>query len=75
VIDDLAIREVEVLEHVAQGLSNRAIAVNLGVSIKCVEKSITTIYRKLDLNDRDLVDRRVSAAIALLNAQRTYSTP
>jgi DNA-binding NarL/FixJ family response regulator len=68
-IDDLTVRELDVLELVAQGLSNRAIAAELSVSPKAVEKYVTGIFRKLALVDGGSVDRRVAAALVYLRAQ------
>jgi DNA-binding NarL/FixJ family response regulator len=67
-IDDLNPREAEILEQLAKGLSNRAIAAKLHVSTKSVEKYVSTIFRKLGLDDQD-ADRRVTAALAFLQAQ------
>ncbi len=67
-IDDLNPRETEFLEQLAHGLSNRAIAAKLHVSTKSVEKYVSTIFRKLGLDDQD-ADRRVTAALAFLQAQ------
>ncbi len=63
-IDDLSLRESTVLELMAEGLSNRAIAHEMNISIKSIEKCITVIFRNLDLNDRSNVDRRVTAALS-----------
>jgi DNA-binding NarL/FixJ family response regulator len=68
-IDSLTIREIEVLEQMALGLSNTAIAHELCISVKAIEKGVTTIYRKLNLSDQNLIDRRVAAAMAFLRAQ------
>ena len=65
-IDSLTIREVEVLEQMARGLSNTTIANELCISVKAIEKGVTTIYRKLNLTDQNLIDRRVAAAMAFL---------
>ena len=65
----LTTRESEVLEQLAEGLSNSAIAAEVHLSTKAVEKYITTIFRKLDLGDPSLVDRRVSAALSYLRSQ------
>jgi len=62
-------RESDVLEQLAGGLSNSAIAAEVHLSTKAVEKYITTIFRKLDLTDPTLVDRRVSAALSYLRSQ------
>lgn len=65
----LTLRESDVLEQLAGGLSNRAIAAEVHLSTKAVEKYITMIFRKLDLTDPTLVDRRVSAALSYLRFQ------
>ena len=65
----LAHREPEVLALMASGFSNRAIATELNISIKAIEKDITAIFRKLGLGDRTLVDRRVTAALWFLRGQ------
>lgn len=65
-VGDLTNREPEVLEQMARGLSNRAIASVLNISVKAIEKDVTSIFRKLELDDRTLVDRRVTAALAFL---------
>jgi two-component system response regulator DegU len=49
---DLTTREVEVLELVAIGYSNRAIAMALQVSERTVENHVQRVYRKLGVHDR-----------------------
>ena len=68
-IDGLTMREIDVLEYLAQGRSNRGIAEELHLSIKSIEKNITTIFRKLGLNDQPLVDRRVTASVTYNRVQ------
>jgi DNA-binding NarL/FixJ family response regulator len=63
-ITDLNAREVDVLQRMAGGRSNRAIATDLCLSIKSVEKYVTTIFRKLRLVTSDMTDRRVLATLA-----------
>ncbi len=63
-LNDLSLRESSVLELMADGLSNRAIAQEMNISIKSIEKCITVIFRNLDLHDRSKVDRRVTAALS-----------
>jgi len=45
-------RELQVLRHVALGLSNREIGHSLGISIETVKEHVQNILRKLDVNDR-----------------------
>ena len=71
-VGDLTSREPAVLEQMARGLSNRAIALALHISVKAIEKDITAIFRKLELVDRTLVDRRVMATLSYL---RTLADP
>jgi DNA-binding NarL/FixJ family response regulator len=64
--NELTPREVEVLEHMSHGLSNRGIATELSLSVKAIEKGITAIFYKLGPFDPELVDRRVSACLSYL---------
>ncbi len=48
----LSTREVEVLDFIAHGRSNKAIARELGISDQTVKNHITSILRKLAVNDR-----------------------
>lgn len=67
VLDRLTEREAEILALVAQGRSNRAIAGDLFLSDRAVEKHITSILSKLDLPaDDDAVHRRVRAVLLYL---------
>ncbi|BDT93664.1 MULTISPECIES: LuxR C-terminal-related transcriptional regulator [Nocardia] len=58
-------REREVLELMAQGLSNSAIAATLTVTERAVEKHIGNIFIKLDLPPSDTHHRRVLAVLRL----------
>ncbi|MEU7142218.1 response regulator transcription factor [Nocardia sp. NPDC046473] len=58
-------REREVLELMAQGLSNNAIATTLTVTERAVEKHIGNIFTKLDLPPSDTHHRRVLAVLRL----------
>jgi len=60
-------REREVLELMAEGRSNSAIAQRLFVSEKAVSKHSTSIFAKLDLVPSDDDNRRVLAVLAYLN--------
>jgi DNA-binding NarL/FixJ family response regulator len=48
----LSAREIEVLDCVAQGLSNKEIADALFVTEQTVKNHMTSVLRKLDVNDR-----------------------
>ncbi len=61
-IDDLTNREQEVLNLVAEGLSNKRIALRLGVHEKTIKQHMTHIFAKLGISNR------TEAAIALRNA-------
>src|SRR5215217_2282706 len=67
-IDELTEREREVLAHVAEGLTNRAIAKRLVVTQKTVETHIGQIFLKLGLREVEGEDRRVAAVLAYLRA-------
>ncbi len=45
-------RELQVLRHVALGLSNREIGRSLGISIETVKEHVQNILRKIDAADR-----------------------
>ncbi|QEG21343.1 LuxR C-terminal-related transcriptional regulator [Mariniblastus fucicola] len=49
---DLTNREMQVLRHVAMGLSNREIGKSLGISVETVKEHVQNILRKLNVNDR-----------------------
>jgi DNA-binding NarL/FixJ family response regulator len=48
----LTSREIEILDCIARGMSNKAIARNLHISDQTVKNHITSILRKLMVNDR-----------------------
>lgn len=67
IIDRLSNREVEILGLIAQGRSNRAIAADLYLSERAVEKHVTSIFAKLNLATEDTgVHRRVRAVLLYL---------
>jgi DNA-binding NarL/FixJ family response regulator len=72
-IDDLTSREMDVLEQLAEGKSNRAIAEALHLSVKAIEKYVTSIFRKLGLVDQARMDRRVSAALVYVRARSGHA--
>jgi DNA-binding NarL/FixJ family response regulator len=61
-------REREVLELMAEGRSNAAIAQRLFLSESAVGKHTAGIFAKLDLAPSDDDNRRVLAVLAYLNA-------
>jgi DNA-binding NarL/FixJ family response regulator len=67
-ITTLSPRERDVLELMAQGRSNAAIAQRLFVSEKAVSKHSASIFVKLGLEPSDDDNRRVLAVIAYLNS-------
>lgn len=70
-IAGLTERELAVLRLMAEGHANNAIAKELFVSAKVVEKHIASIFVKLDLpRDQAMHHRRVLAVLAYLRASR-----
>jgi DNA-binding NarL/FixJ family response regulator len=67
-IGQLTPREREVLELMAEGLSNNAIAERLVVTERAVEKHVTSIFAKLRLGADSDTHRRVLAVLAFLRA-------
>jgi len=65
---ELSPREREVLSHVAEGMSNRAIAAQLYVTERTVEAHIKQIFLKLGLAESPDRHRRVLAVLAFLRA-------
>jgi DNA-binding NarL/FixJ family response regulator len=62
----LTAREREVLELVAEGLSNQAIAERLDIALRSVEKHVSTIFTKLGLPATGGEHRRVLAVLQFL---------
>ena len=67
-LDELTPREREVLELMAQGLSNKGICEKLVVSPKTVETHVNSIFWKLGLLPAQDEHRRVLAVLAYLRA-------
>jgi DNA-binding NarL/FixJ family response regulator/class 3 adenylate cyclase len=67
-LDQLTAREREVLELMAEGRSNQAIAERLFVTLRAVEKHVTSIFTKLGLPPSTDDHRRVLAVLAYLRA-------
>ena len=64
----LSEREREVLQEMATGRSNAAIAQTLFMSERAVEKHITGVFQRLGLGEESGVNRRVSAVLTFLEA-------
>jgi DNA-binding NarL/FixJ family response regulator len=69
-LGELTPRELEILAHVARGRSNQAIADELVLTKRAVEKHINAIFLKLGLAATADVSRRVKAALIYLAEQR-----
>jgi DNA-binding NarL/FixJ family response regulator len=67
-VAQLTSREREVLELMAEGRSNQAIADRLYVTPRAVEKHVTSIFSKLDLRATTEDHRRVLAVLAFLQS-------
>ena len=65
-LDELTERERAVLALLAEGRSNRAIAKELYLSSRAVERHVQAIFQKLGLPDSEDDNRRVLAVLALL---------
>jgi DNA-binding NarL/FixJ family response regulator len=65
-LDALTERERQVLGLIAEGRTNRAIAEELFVSERAVERHVTSIFTKLGLPAREHDHRRVLAVLAYL---------
>ena len=65
---ELTPREREVLELMAEGRSNNAIAEHMIVTERAVEKHVTSIFSKLELAPAPEDHRRVLAVLAFLRA-------
>jgi DNA-binding NarL/FixJ family response regulator len=65
-VDELSERERTVLALIAEGRSNRAIAKQLYLSPRAVERNVQGIFQKLRLPESEDDNRRVLAVLALL---------
>jgi DNA-binding NarL/FixJ family response regulator len=65
-LDDLTPREREVLELMAEGRSNAAIGERLFITLRAVEKHVTSIFTKLGLPATSEDHRRVLAVLTFL---------
>jgi DNA-binding NarL/FixJ family response regulator len=67
-LEELTPREREVLTLMAEGRSNRAIAGDLVITERAVEKHVTSIFTKLNLPSSAKDHRRVLAVLTYLRA-------
>jgi DNA-binding NarL/FixJ family response regulator/class 3 adenylate cyclase len=67
-LEELTPREREVLELMAEGKSNQAIAEKLVITLRAVEKHVTSIFSKLRLSATDQDHRRVLAVLTFLRS-------
>lgn len=65
-LQDLTPRELEILTLVARGQSNQAIADELVLTKRAIEKHINAIFLKLGLTYADDISRRVKATLIFL---------
>jgi DNA-binding NarL/FixJ family response regulator len=68
IVEEVTPREREVLELMAEGRSNKAIAERMVVTERAVEKHVTSIFAKLRLPTSAEDHRRVLAVLAYLRA-------
>jgi len=69
-LEELTPRERQILEEMAQGKSNAAIAETLVLAERSVEKVIHSIFLKLGLTWQPDINRRVKAVLVFLSEQR-----
>jgi DNA-binding NarL/FixJ family response regulator len=74
-LDDLTPREGQVLELIAEGRSNRAIASRLFLSLRAVERDVQAIFDKLRLPTSADDNRRVLAVLAALGRSGRVGAP
>ncbi len=67
-VDDLTVREREVLAHIARGANNRALGEQLALSPRAVEKHINSIFAKLGLAEEPDSHHRVRAVLLYMAA-------
>jgi DNA-binding NarL/FixJ family response regulator len=65
-LSELTARELEILSYVARGYDNQAIAAELVLTKRAVEKHINAIFLKLSLTYATDISRRVKAALMFL---------
>lgn len=63
-LDTLTPRERQVLALIADAETNGAIATDLGIGTRAVERHVNSIFRKLEIPSDGRICRRVRAALA-----------
>ncbi|MDA9764283.1 response regulator transcription factor [Opitutales bacterium] len=71
----LTIREAEVLQLVVEGLANKQVAAELGISIKTVEKHRQKLMDKLDIHDTAGLTRHAIATGVIENSVQNTTRP
>jgi DNA-binding NarL/FixJ family response regulator len=66
-VASLTAREREVLAAMARGLNNQAIAEELVIGVRAVEKHINAIFAKLGISEEAAVHKRVLAVVTWLS--------
>jgi DNA-binding NarL/FixJ family response regulator len=69
-LDTLTPREIQVIGLIAQAKSNDAVARELGISTRAVERHVNGIFNRLGISDSPSVSRRVMAVLVYLEDQR-----
>jgi DNA-binding NarL/FixJ family response regulator len=59
-------RELDVLRHMARGMTNRAIAATLSLSESTIEKHVNSTFAKLGLTEQPDLHHRVTAVLTYL---------
>jgi DNA-binding NarL/FixJ family response regulator len=74
-LNPLTPREREVLALIAEGLSNRAVAGQLSITTRAVERHVNSIFAKLGIAESESLNRRVLAVLAFLASGEADSRP
>jgi pimeloyl-ACP methyl ester carboxylesterase/DNA-binding CsgD family transcriptional regulator len=69
-IGELSVRELQVLELVAAGMTNAAIADRLVLSVRTVERHLSNVYAKLQLSGQAA---RAAAAVAFVTSREAHT--
>jgi DNA-binding NarL/FixJ family response regulator len=69
-VEALTPREIQVIGLIAQGKSNEAVARELNISTRAVERHISSIFGRLQIEDSADVSRRVTAVLLYLEDRR-----